>query len=100
MIRSDRPSSAQRGQYRRTRSCRHLCALLHRHQHWNRPEVRPFEILIRYLHVEEPPVRIGVVEVDPLVRDSSSKRCARKARAGLTVGRSQNAVANTIPDCG
>jgi CheY-like chemotaxis protein len=37
--------------------------------HWNRPEVRPFEILIRYLHVEEPPVRILVVEDDPLVQE-------------------------------
>ena len=36
---------------------------------WNLPEVRPFEILVGYQYVEEPPVRILVVEDDPLVRE-------------------------------
>ena len=36
---------------------------------WNRPRVGPFEIRIRYQSVEEPPVRVLVVEDDPLVRE-------------------------------
>jgi DNA-binding NtrC family response regulator len=36
---------------------------------WNRPKVGPFEIRIRYQTVEEPPVRVLVVEDDPLVRE-------------------------------
>lgn len=36
---------------------------------WNPPKVGPFEIRIRYQSVEEPPVRVLVVEDDPLVRE-------------------------------